>query len=126
MATRPTTESHATASTFVDVESLPWIDTPDPAIKMRVLYHDPATDRLTVIVRLAPGARIPFHVHEDVEQTFVLEGAFEDDEGRCTAGNYVYRPAGSRHSPVAPDGATILVYFNKGTIRLEHSMYDKG
>jgi anti-sigma factor ChrR (cupin superfamily) len=125
MATQIGPKADPLASTFVEVGSLPWVATPDPAIKMRVLYHDPATDRLTVIVRLEPGARIPFHVHEDIEQTYVLEGSFEDDEGRCAAGNYVFRPPGSRHSPVAPNGATILVYFNKGTIRLDHSMYRK-
>jgi anti-sigma factor ChrR (cupin superfamily) len=115
----------ALASRYVDVGALPWVDTPDPGIKMKVLMHDAATDRLTVLVKLAPGARIPEHTHEDLEQMLVLEGSLVDHEGACTAGNFVLRPAGSRHSPYAPDGCLMLVFFLKGTIRLQHSMYDK-
>ena len=113
----------ALASRYVEVDKLPWVDTPDPGIKMKVLYHNPETDLLTVIVKLGPGCRIPDHVHQDIEMTYVLEGSFEDDEGSCTAGNFVFRPKGSCHSPIAPNGATILVFFLKGTIRLKNSMY---
>ena len=71
----------AFASRYVEVDKLPWVDTPDPGIKMKVLYHNPETDLLTVIVKLGPGCRIPDHVHQDIEMTYVLEGSFEDDEG---------------------------------------------
>jgi anti-sigma factor ChrR (cupin superfamily) len=113
----------ALASRYVEVDKLPWIDTPDRGIKMKVLYHNPETDLLTTVVKLGPGCRIPDHVHEDIEMTYVLEGSFEDDEGVCTAGNFVFRPKGSRHSPIAPNGAVILVFFLKGMIRLKNSMY---
>ena len=115
----------ALASRYVEVDKLPWIDTPDPGIKMKVLMHDKETDLLTTLVKLAPGCRIPDHVHEDVEMTWVLEGTFEDHEGVCTAGNFVVRPKGSRHSPVAPNGALTLVFFLKGNIRLTNSMYSE-
>src|SRR5215469_12934812 len=63
----------ALASRFVNVESLPWIDT-GQGNKMKVLYHDPASDMLTILSKLEPGAGIPAHMHEDLEQTLVLEG----------------------------------------------------
>ena len=49
---------------------------------------------LTILAKLEPGAGIPAHVHEDLEQTFVLEGSLVDDEGECTAGNFVIRAQG--------------------------------
>jgi anti-sigma factor ChrR (cupin superfamily) len=111
----------ALASRFVNVESLPWIDT-GQGNKMKVLYHDPATDMLTILSKLEPGAGIPPHMHEDLEQTLVLEGSLVDDEGACTAGNFVIRAKGSRHAPVAPNGCTMLVFFMKPTAALKKAL----
>src|SRR5262245_42623614 len=73
----------ALASRFIETESVPWIETA-PGNKMKVIYHDPATDMLTILSKLEPGAGIPAHVHEDLEQTFVLEGSLVDQEGEGT------------------------------------------
>jgi anti-sigma factor ChrR (cupin superfamily) len=89
---------------------------------MKVIYHDPVTDMLTILARLEPGAGIPAHVHEDLEQTFVLEGSLVDDEGECTAGNFVIRAKGSRHAPTAPKGCTMLVFFLKPTAALKKAL----
>jgi len=109
------------ASRFVNIDSVPWIDTA-PGNKMKVLYHDPATDMLTILTRLEPGAGIPEHIHEDLEQTLVLEGSLVDHEGACTAGNFVIRAKGSSHAPVAPNGCTMLVFFMKPTAALKKAL----
>ncbi|MBI3515148.1 MAG: cupin domain-containing protein [Proteobacteria bacterium] len=111
----------ALASRFIELESLPWIQT-GPGNRMKVLYHDPATDMLTILAKLEPGAGIPAHVHEDLEQTFVLEGSLVDQEGECTAGNFVIRAKGSRHAPTAPRGCTMLVFFMKATAGLKKAL----
>ena|SRR5579863_9441428 len=111
----------ALASRFVDIESMPWIETA-PGNKMKILYHDPATDLLTILTKLAPGAGIPAHMPEDLEQTYVLEGSLVDEEGACTAGNFVIRAKGSRHAPVAPHGCTMLVFFMKPTASLKKAL----
>jgi anti-sigma factor ChrR (cupin superfamily) len=115
----------ATASRFVDIEHMPWIET-GPGNKMKILYHDKATGMLTVLTKLEPGAGIPAHTHEDLEQTLVLEGSLDDDEGSCTAGNFVMRPKGSRHAPVAPNGCTMLVFFMKPTASLQRMLDKRG
>ena len=89
---------------------------------MKVIYHDPDTGMLTILAKLDPGAGIPAHVHEDLEQTYVLEGSLVDDEGECTAGNFVIRAKGSRHSPTAPKGCTMLVFFLKPTAGLKKAL----
>jgi len=111
----------ALASRFIETESLPWIET-GPGNKMKVVYHDQATGMLTILSKLEPGSGIPPHVHEDLEQTFVLEGSLVDDEGECTAGNFVIRAKGSRHSPKAPNGCTMLVFFLKPTAALQKAL----
>jgi anti-sigma factor ChrR (cupin superfamily) len=114
----------ALASRFIDIKSIPWIET-SPGSKMKVIYHDPATDMLTILAKLEPGAGIPAHEHEDLEQTFVLEGSLVDQEGECTAGNCVIRAKGSRHAPTAPKGCTMLVFFLKPTAGLKKALLER-
>jgi quercetin dioxygenase-like cupin family protein len=104
----------ALASRFIENDSVPWIQNA-LGQKIKVIYYNPVTGLLTILSKLEPGAGIPPHTHEDLEQTFVLEGSLVDDEGECTAGNFVIRAKGSRHSPVAPKGCTMLVFFLKPT-----------
>lgn len=116
---------NALASRFVNTDSVPWIET-SPGNRMKVIYHDPVTDMLTILAKLEPGAGIPAHKHEDLEQTFVLEGSLLDAEGECTAGNFVIRAKGSQHAPTAPNGCTMLVFFMKPTAALKKVLLKNG
>jgi anti-sigma factor ChrR (cupin superfamily) len=61
---------------------------------------------------MAPGARLPDHEHVKIEQTYVLEGSLQCPEGECHAGQFVWRPAGSRHEAWAgPKGGVFLAMF---------------
>ncbi len=116
-AQTPHSKAHADldplASRYVEVDELPWTPTPYSGIDMKVLMEDRDSGLLTALFRWAPGSELPFHEHVEIEQTYVLEGTLVDDEGVATAGNYVWRPAGSRHIAKAPDGALVLAFFLK-------------
>lgn len=101
----------ALASRYVEVNGLPWQATQFPGIEIKVLMQNQDTGLLTALTRFAPGAKLPRHEHTDLEQSFVLEGSLVDDEGVATAGNYVWRPAGSTHEAHAPKGALVLSFF---------------
>ena len=101
------------ASRYVEVEALPWESTRFPGIEFKTLLIDPQTGMLTSLVRLAPGATLPDHEHVQIEQTYVLEGRLLDYHGEVTSGNFVWRPAGSRHAAHAPDGALLIGIFMK-------------
>ena len=107
------------ASRYVDVGSLPWKPTPCPGIDMKVLLEDKETGLLTALFRWQPGSELALHEHVEVEQTFVLEGSLEDDEGEVTAGNYVWRPKGNHHIAKSPRGALVLSVFLKPNIFLQ-------
>jgi quercetin dioxygenase-like cupin family protein len=110
----------ALASRYVDVDTLPWKPTPCPGIDMKVLVEDPATGLLTALFRWQPGAELTLHEHVEIEQTFVLEGSLADEEGEVSAGNYVWRPKGNRHSARSPNGALVLSMFLKPNIFLSN------
>jgi anti-sigma factor ChrR (cupin superfamily) len=114
-ATTPHAASHEglgpLTSRYVEVEALPWQPTRFPGIEIKVLMEDQASGLLTALTRFAPGAALPLHEHVELEQSWVLAGRLVDEEGAATEGNYVWRPAGSRHRAHAPDGALVLSFF---------------
>ena len=65
--------------------------------------------RATSLVRYAPGACFPSHVHGGGEEFLVLDGVFSDETGHHPAGTYVRNPPGSSHAPYTRDGCTIFV-----------------
>jgi anti-sigma factor ChrR (cupin superfamily) len=100
------------ASRFVDVENLPWEKTAYAGIEQKTLLFDRDTGLITALMRMAPGARLPDHEHVKIEQTYVLEGSLLCPEGECRAGQFVWRPAGSRHVAWAgPQGGVFLAMF---------------
>jgi len=102
------------ASRFVDVERLPWQKTPFAGIEFKPLLVDKASGVMTLLMRMAPGVKLPDHEHVEIEQTYVLEGSLVCPEGECRAGQFVWRPAGSRHEAWAgSEGGLMLAIFQR-------------
>ena len=100
------------ASRFVDVAALPWQKTIYPGVEAKTLLLERDSGLLTVLLRMAPGAKLPDHEHVLIEQTWVLEGSLECGEGICRAGEFVWRPAGSRHEAWAgAEGGLMIAMF---------------
>ena len=101
-AVTPGAKHHAAlaplASRFVAVADLPWEKTRFSGVETKTLLVDRASGLCTVLMKMAPGAPLPDHEHVLIEQTYVLEGSLVCAEGECCAGEFVWRPAGSRHT----------------------------
>jgi anti-sigma factor ChrR (cupin superfamily) len=111
-------ESRATpnGSTYVDPEQLAWLPSQFAGITMKVLYRDDARGEMTVLLKWAPGASLPFHRHPEIEQSWVLEGSFSDHDGICRAGQFVWRKPGSMHETRSDEGCVILAIYRKPNI----------
>jgi len=100
------------ASRFVDVPGLPWESTRFAGVQQKILVVDPDSGVVTALMKFAPGAKLPDHEHVLIEQTYVLEGSLVCGEDECKAGEFVWRPAGSRHEAWAgPKGGLMLAIF---------------
>ncbi len=119
-AVTPHVAAHASlgplASRLVDADALPWQATRYPGVEVKTLLFDRASGLATSLMRMAPGSTLPDHEHVLIEQTWVLEGHLVDrsgpDEGiECKAGQFIWRPAGSRHSAWSPKGGLMLAFF---------------
>lgn len=85
-------------------------------VEFKPLLFDRVSGLASSLMRMTPGATLPDHEHVCVEQTWVLEGHLVDksgpDEGiECKAGQFIWRPAGSRHSAWSPQGGLMLAFF---------------
>jgi anti-sigma factor ChrR (cupin superfamily) len=100
------------ASRFVEVAKLPWEKTRFAGVEGKTLVVDKETGVVTALMKFAPGARLPDHEHMRIEQTYVLEGSLMCGEGECKAGDFVWRPPGSRHEAWGgPKGGVMLAIF---------------
>jgi anti-sigma factor ChrR (cupin superfamily) len=112
----------ALASRFVEVEALPWEKSSYPGVETKTLVLERRTGVLTMLIKMAPGAKLPDHEHVLIEQTFVLQGSLVCGEGVCKAGDFVWRPAGSRHEAWAgPEGGLML-----GIFQIPNRFYQDG
>jgi anti-sigma factor ChrR (cupin superfamily) len=123
-AVTPKAANHAglppLASRFVDVSALPWEKSAYPGVETKTLVVDRASGVLTLLLKMSPGAKLPDHEHVLIEQTFVLEGSLICGEGVCAAGDFVWRPAGSRHEAWAgPEGGLMI-----GIFQIPNRFYD--
>lgn len=74
----------------------------------QVVLHDVPGERVR-LVRFAPGTRLPSHTHRGGEELLVLEGAYEDAEGRYPTGTWVRSPDGSAHAPFSEEGCLLWI-----------------
>ena len=66
-----------------------------PGIECRLLATDGARHRVSMLVRLAPGARYPAHTHAGTEELHLLDGELWIDERKLRPGDYSYRASGT-------------------------------
>jgi len=95
---------------------MPWQKTRFPGCEVKPLLVDAKSGLATLLFKMAPGAVLPDHEHVLIEQTYVLEGSLADKEGpdagiEVGAGEFVWRPAGSRHTAWSPKGGTFIAIF---------------
>jgi quercetin dioxygenase-like cupin family protein len=104
------------ASRVVQANEMEWEPIKYPGCYVKTLMVDPKTGLLTVLLKMDPGASLPDHEHALMEQTYVIEGRLVDKEGpekglEVGPGEFVYRPAGSRHAAYTPEGGLMLAIF---------------
>jgi anti-sigma factor ChrR (cupin superfamily) len=117
IADKPRTlEGTMGGSIYIQPGQMDWKPTRFEKISIKVLYEDAEKGEMTCLLKLEPGAYVPFHKHPEIEQSFVLEGSVEDHDGVATAGDYIWRKPGSLHDNKSTNGAVLLAVYRKPNI----------
>jgi ChrR Cupin-like domain len=90
-----------------------------PGIECKLLATDTERHRVSMLVRLAPGASYPAHTHAGVEELHLLDGELWIDKRKLVAGDYNYGAPGAGDDRVwSETGCTcVLVTSTRDTLR---------
>ncbi|SVD75158.1 uncharacterized protein METZ01_LOCUS428012, partial [marine metagenome] len=100
------------SSHFAEPHESPPEGTRYSGITAKTLLVDRRSGLLTILLKMEPSAVLPNHGHVQIGQTFAIEGALVCGEGPCSAGSFVWRPEGSRHTACVPNGGFMLAISN--------------
>jgi anti-sigma factor ChrR (cupin superfamily) len=92
-----------------------WQDSGTPGFLIKSLMEDPDAGVRTWLMKVEPGAFSELHAHDEVEQIYVVEGSFYDQEKTYGAGDYILRAPGAMHTAGSDSGAVVLLFYSPGT-----------
>lgn len=96
-----------------------WEATDIDGIEVRRLAVDERADRVTMMIRMAPGTRYPRHRHGGVEECYVLDGDLRHGAHVMRAGDYEWCATDSVHEVQWTEGGcTLLVSSSRADERL--------
>ena len=81
-----------------------------PGELVRALVDDPLGYR-TMVMQIESGPFGVAHSHDSIEQIYVLEGDFFDDEATYGPGDFVVRMPGAMHRAGSKDGCTMVIFY---------------
>jgi anti-sigma factor ChrR (cupin superfamily) len=100
------------ASVNFDANQLDWQDCGTEGFSIKPLLEVEGQTIRTWLMKVEPGAFSPLHAHTEVEQIYVMEGSFYDQEKTYHAGEFIVRAPGAMHTAGSEDGAVVLlIYF---------------
>jgi anti-sigma factor ChrR (cupin superfamily) len=92
-----------------------WQPTEFSGFWIRNFLVDPAASATTMLMKIDPGAFAGLHSHAELEQIFVLEGSFHDQDRVLHAGDYCCRAPGAPHTAGSEDGAVVFLVYSTQT-----------
>ena len=69
-------------------------------------------DLQTWLMKVDAGAWSPLHAHEEVEQIYVIEGTFYDQDKTYQCGDLIVRAPGAQHTAGSEKGCVVLLVYS--------------
>ena len=105
----------ATGSEGVNANELDWQDSGTEGFWIKPLFEQSSHGLRTWLMKVDPGAYSPMHAHEEVEQIYVAEGSFYDQDNTYGPGDFIIRAAGAMHTAGSEDGALVMLFYSPDT-----------
>jgi anti-sigma factor ChrR (cupin superfamily) len=80
-----------------------------PGVEIWRLYGDETSGASAAVLRYAPGASVPEHIHQGYEHVLILEGEQCDHRGAYPVGTFIVNLPGTRHAVSSPKGCVALL-----------------
>ena len=102
----------AEESSSFDTNAQQWQDCGADGFLITPLMEDPVSGLRTWLMKVDAGAFSELHAHHEVEQIYVLEGSFYDQERTYQAGEYIVRAPAAMHTAGSKTGALVLLFYS--------------
>lgn len=96
-------------------ETVPWRRFRE-GVDIHRLYGTGDAGASAALLRYAPGASVPQHVHRGHEHILVLTGSQSDERGHHRAGTLVVNAPGTRHSVSSAEGCIVLAIWEQPVV----------
>lgn len=88
-----------------------WLPSGTDGFLIKPLFQDASRGQRTWLMRVEPGAVATSHAHDELEQIYVIEGSFYDDETTYRAGDFAVRAPSALHSAGSETGALVMLIY---------------
>jgi anti-sigma factor ChrR (cupin superfamily) len=92
------------------VRAAEWTPAGRPGEFLCAMVDDPAGYR-TMLSKVPPGPLGDMHAHDTIEQIYVIDGDFYDDDASYGPGDFVLRMPGTPHRAGSRNGCTMLLVY---------------
>jgi len=90
---------------------MPWQDA-GSGFWMKPVFDDEKAGLRTLLMKVDPGTVAEPHAHDELEQIFVLDGDFYDEENTYSTGDFAVRAPGALHTGGTRNGALVLLIYS--------------
>lgn len=94
----------------IKIEAADWAKGERPGELVRMLVDDPRGYK-TMLMKIEAGPIGTLHAHTEIEQIYVMEGDFYDDEATYGPGDFVLRMPGTMHRAGSKTGCLMMITY---------------
>jgi anti-sigma factor ChrR (cupin superfamily) len=99
----------------IATHDIPWLPGPKTGVEIKPLYEQEGFSDIVRLERWAGHASLGELTYEGGAEIFVLDGSFEDEDGKYAAGTWLRLPDGASHRPATESGC--VLYVKRGGLR---------
>lgn len=99
-------------SGWLNSEHVAWQESGSKGFWIKPLFEDGSRRLRTWLMKVDPGAYSPLHDHAELEQVYVLQGSFYDQDNVYRAGEYILRAPGVMHAAGSEEGALVILFYS--------------
>jgi len=100
-------------SGWLNSAAISWQETGSEGFWIKPLFEDKSRHLKTWLMKVDPGAYSPLHDHAELEQVYVLQGSFYDQDNVYRAGEYILRAPGVMHTAGSEEGAIVILFYSQ-------------
>ena len=96
----------------LNAEQLDWQASSVAGFWVKPLFEHPEQQLKTWLMKVDAKAFAQAHSHQEIEQIYILDGSFYDQDKTYHVGELIVRAPGTMHTSGSEEGATVLLVYS--------------